>query len=581
MPHPRPPRLQKHVTRHGNVVWYVRSEHHGPRVRLRAAYGSPEFEAEYLLLAAIGGKSMDGSRCKAQNGSLAWLWDQYRQTGAWTNKLKPSTRRLHENVMRPVLAAAGKEPFTSINRKSVVAGRERRSATPAQARKFLDAMRGLFRWALESGHVKVDPTAGVKNPQKPKNNGFPIWTEEDVEAYHRRWPLGTRQRVWLDVLLYTGLRRGDVVRIGRQHVRDGVATLRTEKGGETIEVTLPVLEVLQRTLDAGPTGDLAWICGEGGRPFVKEAFGNAFSEAARAAGVRKSAHGVRKIAATTAANNGATVAELEAIFGWQGGRMAALYTKAADRQTNSVGFIAPAKISTRSPATHLNALSARIAQNLLDAALQLISHPNSEASIEEKRNDLIEDIANARLAKQLEEHEAQPRFKGTRNPIRERRLRYHASLGKSVTSWAGAKTCEVPELGHPTSGAQLRGWSRTTPTSSLMMITSFFVLDIDRRLEGLVGRCAQEGLSFLSHCSRSSISSPVDGFGICGRACSLRLKTSTSGRGTNIVENSCLGLSTGKRHARLDPRVVGRGNLRRRAFCRGRSEHHPARSVGI
>ena len=57
-----------------------------------------------------------------------------------------------------------------------------------------------------------------------------------------------------------------------------------------------------------------------------------FSEAARAAGIKKSAHGVRKIAATTAANNGATVAELEAIFGWQGGRMAALYTKAADRR---------------------------------------------------------------------------------------------------------------------------------------------------------------------------------------------------------------------------------------------------------
>lgn len=330
MPHPRPPRLQKHVNRHGNVVWYVRPEHHGPRVRLRAAYGSPEFEAEYL--AAIAGKRMDGTRCKAQSGSLQWLWDQYRQTGAWTNKLKPSTRRQHENVMRPVLAAAGKEPFTAVNRKSIVAGRERRIATPSQARKFLDAMRGLFRWALETDHIKVDPTAGVKNPQKPKNNGFPIWTEEDVEAYQRRWPIGTRQRVWLDVLLYTGLRRGDAVKIGRQHVRDGVATLRTEKGGETIEVTLPILDVLKQTLDAGPTGDLAWICGEGGRPFVKEAFGNVFSEAARAAGVRKSAHGVRKIAATTAANNGATVAELEAIFGWQGGRMAALYTKSADRR---------------------------------------------------------------------------------------------------------------------------------------------------------------------------------------------------------------------------------------------------------
>jgi hypothetical protein len=40
---------------------------------------------------------------------------------------------------------------------------------------------------------------------------------------------------------------------------------------------------------------------------------------------------VRKIGATRAANNGATVAELEAIFGWQGGGMASLYTRAADR----------------------------------------------------------------------------------------------------------------------------------------------------------------------------------------------------------------------------------------------------------
>jgi hypothetical protein len=38
-----------------------------------------------------------------------------------------------------------------------------------------------------------------------------------------------------------------------------------------------------------------------------------------------------KIGATRAANNGATVAELEAIFGRSGGRMASHYTQAADR----------------------------------------------------------------------------------------------------------------------------------------------------------------------------------------------------------------------------------------------------------
>jgi integrase len=44
-----------------------------------------------------------------------------------------------------------------------------------------------------------------------------------------------------------------------------------------------------------------------------------------------SAHGLRKAGATRAANNGATVAQLNAIFGWKGERMASHYTQTADR----------------------------------------------------------------------------------------------------------------------------------------------------------------------------------------------------------------------------------------------------------
>jgi integrase len=167
-----------------------------------------------------------------------------------------------------------------------------------------------------------------------KGDGFTPWTEEHVASYEKRWPIGTRQRVWLDVLLYTGLRRGDAVRLGRQHVRDGIATLKTEKT-DTI-VTLPILPVLAETLAAGPCGDLTFIAGESGNPLTKESLGNLFRDACRAAGVPGSAHGVRKIAATRAANAGATVAQLEAIFGWQGGSMAALYTRAADRRRLSI-----------------------------------------------------------------------------------------------------------------------------------------------------------------------------------------------------------------------------------------------------
>jgi len=68
-----------------------------------------------------------------------------------------------------------------------------------------------------------------------------VWTEEDAAAYDRRRPIGTKERVWRDVLFYTGLRRGDAVTLGRQHVRDNVATLRTEKSQGEMIVTIPIL----------------------------------------------------------------------------------------------------------------------------------------------------------------------------------------------------------------------------------------------------------------------------------------------------------------------------------------------------
>ena len=327
MPRPRPPHLHLQRTQHGKVVWYVRKGH-GPRTRIRAAFGTPEFDAEYQ--AAISRAPRQRSRGSPSPGSLAWLIERYRDTAVWM-ALSSATRRQRENIFLHVTTSAGAQPIAQITAETIIAGRERRAHTPAQARNFLDAMRGLFRWALEARLIKTDPTAGVKNPPRKKGPGFKMWTEEEIAAYERRWPIGTRQRVWLDVLAYTGLRRGDAVRLGRQHVRKGIATLKTEKGGFATTVTLPILPILQHSLDTGPTGDLTFIVGANGKPMTKEAFGTAFRQACNAAGVSGSAHGIRKIAATRAAENGATVAELEAIFGWHGGAMASHYTKEANR----------------------------------------------------------------------------------------------------------------------------------------------------------------------------------------------------------------------------------------------------------
>jgi integrase len=324
MPRPRPPHLHKQITRHSKIAWYVRIGK-GRRIRLRAVYGSDEFRVEYD--AAVNGRA-PAKPGKPISGTLAWLIDQYRTTAVWT-ALSAATRRQRENIFKQVLKLAGVEPFAKITGKTIQAGIDRRSKTPHQARHFLDTMRGLFQWALDAEHIKADPTAG-KSVVKPKTKGFPPWDEDEIERFEVRWPRGTRERVMFDIFCYTGLRRGDAARLGKQHVKNGMIRLDTEKTGT--RVTIPVLSTLQKTLDAGPVGDLTFITTKTGKPMRKESIGNAFRDACRAAGIPKSAHGLRKASATRAANNGATVAELEAIFGWDGGRMASLYTKSADRE---------------------------------------------------------------------------------------------------------------------------------------------------------------------------------------------------------------------------------------------------------
>src|ERR1700722_12565733 len=120
MPRPRPPHLQRQVTRHGKAVWYARVGK-GPRVRIRSAFGTPEFYSEYQ--AAIAGfptrKTPKDDRTSP--GTLAWLVERYRETTGWT-ALSMASRRQRENILEHVLEAAGRQPFTKITTASIMAG---------------------------------------------------------------------------------------------------------------------------------------------------------------------------------------------------------------------------------------------------------------------------------------------------------------------------------------------------------------------------------------------------------------------------------------------------------------------------
>jgi integrase len=301
--------------------------------------------------AVRGPKSPEKS--KNAQGSLAWLIARYRESATWM-ALSMATRRQRENIFKHIIESAGSLTFATIDRADIAAGRDRRAKTPAQANNFLKAMRGLFQWACEAQLIATDPTLGLKGVSL-KSEGFHVWTDEEIARFESRWPVGTRERLAIAVLLCTGLRRGDAARLGRQHIRNGVILLRAEK--TKTQVAIPILPELQAVLDASPTGDLALIARYDGAPFTKESFGNWFKDACKAAGVPGSAHGLRKAGATRAAENGATEKELNAIFGWTGNKMASHYTQTADRARlakAAIGKLSRNETGPANPAPEVN-----------------------------------------------------------------------------------------------------------------------------------------------------------------------------------------------------------------------------------
>jgi hypothetical protein len=127
MPRPRPPHLQREITRHGKAVWYVRVSH-GPRVRIKAEYGTPEFDAEYRT--ALTGTPV--LKAAPSCSSLHWLLTRYRETTDWSS-LSAATRKQRDNIFVGVLETAGQEPYARITAAIIEAGKERRAHTPAQA----------------------------------------------------------------------------------------------------------------------------------------------------------------------------------------------------------------------------------------------------------------------------------------------------------------------------------------------------------------------------------------------------------------------------------------------------------------
>ncbi|WP_244463229.1 tyrosine-type recombinase/integrase [Candidatus Liberibacter solanacearum] len=305
-------------------MWYFRKD--GKRIRLPDKYGSKEFMEAYsdaLAGRVVSKVSMD------KKGTLGWLIDQYKRSHNFQS-LNASTKEQRNSSFRRIIRESEDVPYSKITRQHIQDAVDRRADKPAVAISFLNAITPVFQWAETRGLLNKNPVIGVKRPAL-RTVGFHTWTIEQVEQFRKCHPIDTKARLALELMLFLGLRRSDVIRIGKGNVKDGVLSFRTQKTNKMVYI--PIFKSLKDCIDTIGSDGETFLVSSHGKPFgSSHSFYVWFKKMCSVAGLpaKCTPHGLRKAGATIAANAGASPHELMAMYGWSKMAMAELYTREVD-----------------------------------------------------------------------------------------------------------------------------------------------------------------------------------------------------------------------------------------------------------
>ena len=208
--------------------------------------------------------------------------------------------------------------------------------SPGAANQRLKALKALFAWACEDEPelAPQNPTLGVKKI-KYATNGHHSWNADEVEQFRAKHPIGSKARLALELLLYTGGRREDAVRLGPQNVRNRRVRFIQAKNEHRspVEVDIPLHPNLGAAIAARRSEHLTFLGTEYGKPYTPAGFGNAMRDWCDQANLRHcSAHGLRKACATALAEAGATAHEIASVTGHQSLEEIERYTRDAKRK---------------------------------------------------------------------------------------------------------------------------------------------------------------------------------------------------------------------------------------------------------
>jgi integrase len=279
--------------------------------------------------AALAGRPVPIAANRARPGTILALALSYFASPAFRT-LRPSTQRAYRGIIERLCKDHGDKRSGDLRRDHVVKLMVARAEQPGAANGLRMALRVMMKHAIEIGLRADDPTREVR-AIRIRTEGHHSWTDGEIAQFEQHHPTGSRARLALGLLLYTGQRRGDVIRMGAQHIRNGALHVKQEKTG--VELVIPLHPALAAIIAAAPRDHLTFVTTRLGGPFGGSAFSRWFRNQCDKAGLPHcSAHGLRKAAARRLAEAGCTAHEIGAITGHVSLTELVRYTKAADQR---------------------------------------------------------------------------------------------------------------------------------------------------------------------------------------------------------------------------------------------------------
>lgn len=315
------------VDRHGKPRWYFRRPGF-KRVALPGLPWSPDFMAVYAAaMRCEAAPKLEIGASRTKPGTVSALVVAYYNNVAFKT-LAEGTQKMRRAILERFRTEHGDKRVALLGKGHVakILG----SKSPAAARNWRKTLRGLMQFAVSIEWRTDDPTANIELPRL-KSDGIHAWTEAEIQQFEKTHKVGTRPRLALALLLYTAQRRSDVVRMGRQNIKNRTILVRQAKTGRSLEI--PVHPDLSAVIEATPAPHLTFLTTSGGKAFSPAGFGNLFREWCNEAKLPShcSAHGLRKAACRRLAEAGCSEKQIAAISGHESLSEVQRYTKAADQ----------------------------------------------------------------------------------------------------------------------------------------------------------------------------------------------------------------------------------------------------------